>query len=147
MEGVANTGIVLFVFSWRICIWYKAAKKPEILISKSITEDASGATAFPNRIDHILAKCPSLHAVYYPSFLFLNAHLQLVQFMLNCHLQEHYLRPFLWVTELATLKDGEEVALDWVGQVPSADELSITPVLMLHHGMSERRDGHQRHLC
>jgi predicted alpha/beta-fold hydrolase len=86
----------------------------------------------------LLERCPSLHAVYYPSFLWLNAHLQLVPFMLNCHLQEHYLRPFAWVTELASLDDGEQVALDWVGQVPSVDEVVRTPILMLHHGAGGR---------
>lgn len=91
-----------------------------------------------NRIDHLLAKCPSLHAVYYPSFLWINPHLQLIPFMLNCHIQEYYLRPFEWMSELATLADGEVVALDWVGRVPTADSRASTPVLMLHHGAGGR---------
>ena len=136
--NVEVEAIALFIFSWRLSIWYKAAKKPVVLISKSITDHETGSPPFANRIDHIVAKCPSLHSVYYPSFLFLNAHLQLVQFMINCHLQEHYLRPFKWVTELATMPDGEELALDWVSQVPAADALSATPVLMLHHGAGGR---------
>lgn len=68
----------------------------------------------------------------------MNNHLQLVVFMLNCYLQESVFRPFKWVTELATLSDGETVALDWVGEIPNEDLLADTPVLMLHHGAGGR---------
>lgn len=129
--------VCFFLFSWRLATWYKAAKKPVLLIPEGISKLGETISS-PNRIDIILARCPSLHSVYYPSFCFMNPHLQMVQFMLNCHLQEHYLRPFTWVTELVTLSDGEQVALDWAGEIPSADPHSCTPVLMLHHGAGGR---------
>ena len=138
MEGaeLSFEAIFLFVFSWRLGIWYKAAKKPDVLISTCMITE--GSTSFPNRIDRIVAKCPSLHSVYYPSFLFLNAHFQLLSFIVNCHIQEYYLVPYVWVTEVTTLDDGKEIALDWIGEIPTADARSETPILMLHHGAGGR---------
>ena len=152
--------LVLFALAWRLTDWWRAAKKPTLLLPDFMQPPSEGVVVAgtvavagteggtsgaveleleaATRVDRLLVRCPSLHARYLPSLLWQNAHLQLLPFMLGCYLQEHWLQPFRWVSEHATLSDGEVVALDWVGGVPAADASSETPVLMLHHGAGGR---------
>ena len=121
-----------FVFSIKLMTWIKAAKKPEVHVVKN------PVTNFPKKVGDILANCPSLKSVYYPSFFFLNAHLQLIAFVVNCYLQEYFFQPYNWVTEVATLSDNEKIALDWVEAVPCDDPEDTTPIIMFHHGAGGR---------
>jgi predicted alpha/beta-fold hydrolase len=132
-------GVTLFAAAAYIHYWFYCAQKPKLIFSiNNLAENSSSVCerdkeSIRQAVRKIISRCKSLHEVYYPSFLFINCHLQLLPFTIKS-LFTTFFPPCRWVEQIITLDDGEVIRLDWANSVPGKDKQSSSPILIINHG-------------
>jgi len=85
------------------------------------------------RMKRIVGRCPSLAAVYWPTWY---AHTPILQFVLLGlkELRARILQRSPYIREVIKLRDGASIALDWVAPATPCRDANVSPVCVLLHG-------------
>lgn len=102
MSGYSTNGYFYFVLAYVAHSYWMKVKKPSLLFS-----------ARNKRLKKMLELCPTLTNNYWPSLVFLNAHMQLFPFIFRGIVNKLVSPPYTLLSEVIKTDDGETLVLDW----------------------------------